>query len=185
MKQLVTTYYLHMQNSNALRPAIAHDPSFFVQRAEIPIPELNRFLYTSVGDDWYWVKRLNWSYARWLSYLQRPELETWIGYAQGTPAGFFELERQAQQTTEIAIFGLLPQFIGRGIGGALLTAALEQAWRGDTQQVLVHTCSLDGPSALQNYYSRGFQLHHQDTHEADLPDVTPEPWPGAERHAGQ
>lgn len=183
MKQTVTTYYLHMQSPAALRPALARDPSFLVQRAEIPSPELSRFLYTAVGGDWYWVNRLSWSYARWLSYLQRPELETWIGYIQGTPAGYFELERQAQHTTEISCFGLLPHFIGRGIGGALLTAAIEEAWRGDTQQVLVHTCTLDGPSALNNYYARGFQLQQQVTGEADLPDATPGPWPGAERHA--
>ena len=30
----------------------------------------------------------------WLAYVDRPELETWIGYLSGTPAGYFELESQ-------------------------------------------------------------------------------------------
>jgi GNAT superfamily N-acetyltransferase len=181
MKKSITTYYLSMDTPDALRPSTPREPSFQAQRAEVPSPELGRFLYTAVGGDWYWLDRLSWTYPQWLSHLSRPEVETWVGYVQGTPAGYFELERQADHTVEIVYFGLLPQFIGRGVGGALLTAAIRQAWNGDTRRVWVHTCSLDGPNALQNYYARGFQLERQDTHEADLPDAPIGPWPGAHR----
>ena len=47
----------------------------------------------------------------------------------GTPAGYFELEAQERGNVEIAYFGLLPRFIGRGLGGALLTATVEP-WHG-------------------------------------------------------
>lgn len=180
MKQTITTYYLEMHTLDALRPSVAREPSFRVQRAEVPCPELSRFLYTAVGGDWFWLERLSWTYNQWMSYVQRPEVETWLGYVRGTPAGYCELERQPERNVEIVYFGLLPQFIGQGIGGALLSAAIERAWRGDTRRVWVHTCSLDGPAALQNYQARGFQLYHQETHEEELPEVSPGPWPGAQ-----
>src|SRR4030095_14361795 len=55
------------------------------------------------------------------------------------------------------IFGLLPEFIGRGLGGPLLTSAIEEAWRTSpsASRVWVHTCNLDHPSALGNYQARG------------------------------
>jgi len=66
--------------------------------------------------------RLGLDYQRWLAYICRPELETLGAYIEGTPAGYFELELQDEDKRELAsYFGLLPQFIGLGIGGLLLT----------------------------------------------------------------
>jgi GNAT superfamily N-acetyltransferase len=179
MRQTVTTYYLEQHAPAELRPAAAPADGFAIMRAELPSPELSRFLYTAVGGAWYWTDRLSWDYARWLAYLDRPELETWVGYLAGTPVGYFELERQADASVEIAYFGLLPAFIGRGLGGALLTAALRRGWAMGARRVWVHTCTLDGPAALANYQARGMQLYRADTAELELPDTPPGPWPGA------
>ena len=48
------------------------------------------------------------------------------------------------------------------------------------RRVWLHTCSKDGPYAMDNYLRRGFRLF--DTKTELEPDVaTPGPWPGAER----
>ncbi len=60
---------------------------------------------------------------------------------------------------EVASFGVLPQFIGRGLGGLLLTAALERAWEEGTRRVWLHTCSWDHPHALANYQARGLEVY--------------------------
>jgi GNAT superfamily N-acetyltransferase len=62
---------------------------------------------------------------------------------------------------EIAYFGLLLKFIGRGLGGALLTSAIENAWAWSPtpSRVWVHTCNRDHPSALANYQARGFKIY--------------------------
>ena len=177
MHTRVTTWHLEMTGPAELQPARVD--SLDVRRAEIPSPELSRYLYTAVGGDWYWIDRLEWTYEQWISYLDRPELETWVGYVQGTPAGYFELERQPGSHVEIAYFGLIPQFIGRKIGGALLTAAVERGWQMGARRVWVHTCTLDGPAALQNYKARGFRVFKTEEHEQDLPTEPPGPWPGA------
>ena len=57
----VTTFYLEMTDPAALRPALPPPANFTLVRAELPSPELNRFLYTAVGGNWYWLNRLGWS----------------------------------------------------------------------------------------------------------------------------
>jgi GNAT superfamily N-acetyltransferase len=60
---------------------------------------------------------------------------------------------------------LLPAFVGRGLGGALLTSALEDAWKMQPPRVWVHTCTLDHPAALANYQARGMKIYKTETHE--------------------
>ncbi len=175
----VTTWYLEMLNPEQLRPALSGNPKLVVTRAEIPSPELSRFLYTSVGGDWYWLDRLNWTYSHWLDYLKRPEVQTWVAYVSGTPAGYIELESQPGNIIEIAYFGILQQFTGQRLGGHLLSVGVTQAWEMDAQRVWVHTCNLDGPYALTNYQARGFQLYKQETHAQEVPDKPIGPWLGA------
>jgi len=179
MRTKVITHHLEMTDPAELRPARADGIALELRQAQVPCPELNRFLYTAVGGDWYWIDRLPWTYAQWLRYLDRPELETWVAYHAGTPAGYFELEAQPGANVEIAYFGLMPAFLGRGVGGRLLTAAAERAWQMGAARVWVHTCTMDHPRALANYQARGFRVFKVVEAEEDLPDRSPGPWPGA------
>ena len=179
MQKLVTITSLEMNSRAELRAARSDPAAYRLMRAEVPCPELNRFLYASVGSRWWWFGRLSWDYARWLAYLDREELETWVAYVAGTPAGYFELERQPGAVVELAYFGLLPQFIGKGIGGALLTDAIARAWEMGAQRVWVHTCDLDHPLALANYQKRGFRVFRVEQTVEELPDTPLQPWPGA------
>ncbi|WP_327190910.1 GNAT family N-acetyltransferase [Streptomyces xinghaiensis] len=184
----VTTWYLEQTSAADLVPAAApadgRGPR--VERAEIPSPEFSRFLYTAVGGDVTWTDRLDWPYARWREFLGRPGVETWVAYDRGTPAGYLELEAQEDGVVEIVYFGLIPSFRGRRIGGHLLSLGTARAWDlavrwpglAPTRRVWVHTCSKDGPYALDNYRRRGFRLY--DTRTAEEPATPPPgPWPGA------
>ncbi len=179
MQREVTIWYLEMLEPLQLKPKRVTLEGFSIQKAEIPSVELQRFLYTAVGGDWYWVDRLPWTYQQWRTWTHRPELHTFVAYLRGTPAGYYNLEQQADDNVEIAYFGLMPQFTGLGLGGALLTDALEQAWALGARRVHVNTCSLDGPAALANYQARGMVIHHTHTFLKDLPDQPPGPWVGA------
>ena len=176
----VTTWFLQMTDPARLAEAPEADPELEIRQAELPSPELSRMLYTSVGSDWYWTDRRHWTWDRWHEWLARPELETWVAYVRGTPAGFAELEDQGD-AVELVSFGLLPAFIGRGLGPRLLDAALRRAWEIGRERVRVHTCSLDGPAALRTYRARGLEIYDERTHDQDLPDDRLEPWPGAAR----
>jgi GNAT superfamily N-acetyltransferase len=169
MQVTVTTWYLEMLDPAQLRPKFSDHPNLSIQQAKIPCPEFSRFLYTSVGGDWYWLQRLSWSYQQWLDYLQRDAVQTWVAYVSGTPAGYIELEAQPNEQVEIAYFGLLKPFMGQGIGGHLLTTGIQQAWAMGANRVWVHTCNLDSSYALANYQARGLQIYQETQHIEDLP----------------
>jgi GNAT superfamily N-acetyltransferase len=183
MQRSVTTTYLEMTDRAHFRPAHTASVDFQLTRVEVPCPELNRFLFAAVGADWWWYSRLDWDYARWLAYLDRQDLETWVAYCRGTPAGYFELERQEDGNVELVYFGLMPAFIGKGIGGPLLSAAIARAWEMGAARVWVHTCTLDHPQACRNYETRGFTIYKAEQKIEDLPDQALEPWPGAKRRS--
>ena len=174
----VTTYSLEMLDKAEFKPSNRVIEHLEIRRSEIPLPELNRFLYTAVGGNYYWIDRLTWTYAQWQAWLERPELETWCAYLNGTIAGYFELERQAESVS-IAYFGLIPRFTGLGIGGCLLSSCIERAWELKPKRVWVHTCSLDGAQALANYQARGFKLFLEETKSENLPEQPLGPWSGA------
>ena len=168
------TYYLEMTSPDQLRPARPPAEPFTVRRAQLAFPALNRFFYAEVGRAYSWMERLRWTDEQWLAWLERPNVQTWIGYVRETPAGYFELQKQSDarnrhvdgssasgDAVELVYFGLLPPFVGRGVGGAMLTEAIRRAWALDAQRVWLHTCTEDHPAALPNYQKRGFRIFDQ------------------------
>jgi GNAT superfamily N-acetyltransferase len=162
--------YLTMDSRHALRRADAPGEQYSVAR-ETPCPvETYRALYRDVGRAYHWRDRLTWSDVALAEYLGRPDVFVWILRDGATNAGFFELVRQADGSVEIAYFGLLEPFFGRGLGKYLLTVAVDEAWSLGASQVWLHTCTLDGPAALPNYLARGFQPVRRTRYTAQLPD---------------
>jgi GNAT superfamily N-acetyltransferase len=102
-----------------------------------------------------------------------------VAYVAGTPAGYCELERQPDAAVELVYFGLLPRFIGQGLGGTLLTAAITRAWEMGAQRVWLHTCTLDHPQALANDQARGVRIMRREERVEELPNEPWQPWPGA------
>ena len=175
----ITIWHLEMRSIEDIRPKRVNLEHFVVRKAGLPSPELQRFLYTAVGGDWYWIDRLPWTLEQWRAWTDRPELHTFVAYLRGTPAGYYNLEEQPDGDVEIVYFGLMTQFAGQGLGGALLTDALENAWDLGARRVHVNTCSLDGPAALTNYQARGLKLFKTETKLKELPEEPIGPWPGS------
>ena len=173
METQITTYYLELHGVDELEPSRAEVPELEIREARIASPQLGRFLYTAVGGGWGWTDRLSWSYSKWLAHLERPEVEVWIAHLAGVIAGYVELEWQPEESVEIAYFGLLRQFMGRGIGGLLLSDTAERAFQTGAQRVWLHTCSLDSPRAIENYRARGFKLFKEETTFKDVPPTPP------------
>lgn len=158
-ENVLIIHYLEMLNSRAL-PAKQSPPGFEFALVAPPSPILNRQFYVMVGGQWNWTDRLKWLDDDWCRYVNRSVLQTWVGYLHGESIGYCELELQSDGNMEIAYFGLLPEFVGRGLGGVLLTAAVERAWLNpEVRRVWLHTCTDDHPNALENYRKRGFTLY--------------------------
>jgi GNAT superfamily N-acetyltransferase len=115
-----------------------------------------REIYKRVGEKWHWKDRDSWPDDRIARELANPDLHTWELLVGEELAGFFQLQKQPGPVVEIVYFGLTGDFIGQGLGGAMLTKAVDEAWALGTESVWLHTCTLDSPMALPNYESRGF-----------------------------
>ena len=116
-----------------------------------------RFLYAEVGRAFHWRDRLTWSDEAIQRYLATPGVSLWLLSWEAAPAGYFELKRHDDGSIEIAYFGLLPEYFGRGWGKYLLAEAVRRAWSLAPSKVWLHTCTLDHPAALPNYLQRGFR----------------------------
>ena len=175
----VTTWYLQLTDLTKLAPTPELDPELEIRQVELPSPELSRALYAGVGSDWFWIDRLGWTWDQWHAYLSRDGLEVWVPWLRGTPAGYLELSADGDMV-EITSFGLLPAFVGRGLGRRLLDFAIRRALELGPR-VWLHTCSLDSPAALPNYRARGFEVVNEVVASMELPEPRPEAWPGASR----
>ena len=161
--------YLEMTAASDLRPARCADPSAVVVRVEGSPASFYRYLYAEVGRAYRWVDRLGWSDDQIRAHLASPAVSLWLLTVRAAPAGYFELKAAPDGSVEIAYFGLLPDFIGRGYGKHLLTEAVERAWSLGARRVWLHTCSLDDPAALPNYVARGFRPFHEETYSVRDP----------------
>jgi GNAT superfamily N-acetyltransferase len=154
---LVTRTYLEMKAPSELRRVSTPDPAPPVQRLQECSPALFRHLYSEVGRAFHWTDRLSWTDETIQQHLGDPSVSIWLMSWHDQPAGYFELREHQDASVEIAYFGLLPEFIGRGWGKYLLTRAAETAWQLGPLRVWLHTCTLDHPAALPNYLKRGFR----------------------------
>jgi len=145
-------------------------PSGFVVTQERCDPGLYRELYEGVGSDYHWRDRRSWTDEQLRAHLERPDIVIWVLRERGAPRGFFELARHDDGSVEIAYFGLMPLGIGQGLGRALLTSAIDEAWslKPVPSRVWLHTCTLDHPAALANYLARGFQVTHSEKYTVDV-----------------
>ncbi len=165
----VTRTYLEMRSPRDLRPSeLPADVPTLQRLAECP-RSFFRYLYAEVGRAYHWTDRLQWTDRQVDDYLANPAVSIWLLSTGGAPAGYFELKQGEDRSVEIAYFGLLPEFVGRGWGSFLLTQAVEAAWGLDADRVWLHTCTLDHPTALPNYLKRGFQPIRKEVYTAHLP----------------
>lgn len=113
-------------------------------------------MYRAVGAGFYWLDRATWSDEQWRDEVDRAGVELWTARIGEEIAGYFELHVEIG-AVELKYFGLTPQFIGCGLGGPLLSAAVRRALSLGPGRVTLHTCTLDHPAALPNYLARGFR----------------------------
>ena len=159
---LVTVTYLEMTSPDRRAAADGWPEPVMVQRAERPTVSFYRYLYDTVGADWDWYERRRLSDDALAAIVHDDAVEVHVLYVRGVPAGYVELDRRVEDEIEIAYFGLMPDFIGRGLGPALLGWALERAWSYEPRRVWLHTCSLDHPKALAVYRRAGFEVYDRE-----------------------
>lgn len=155
-------------------------------RAERCTVSFYRYLYNAVGEPWFWWERRAMDDEALADVIQDARTEIYVLYADGVPAGYAELDRREPAAVDLAYLGLVPDFIGRGLGAFLLDWAADAAWAVEgVEKLTVNTCNLDHPKALGLYQRAGFQAVRQERRTIDdprdtglIPPETPLP-PGA------
>jgi GNAT superfamily N-acetyltransferase len=151
----VRTTYLEMKARPETAP-VALPCSCLVERWKKPDRKAYRDLFSAVGGEWGWSGRLLMREGELTTILHAATTEVYRLLCDGEAAGFAELDRSVPGQAELAYFGLLPAFIGRGLGKFLLDWIVRRAWDRDTRRVWLHTCQFDHGDALAVYLKAGF-----------------------------
>lgn len=161
----VTITYLEMREAPKRAPApMPHTGSkIALLRAVQPGVGFYRYLYNAVGAPWRWYERNQLADADLAAIIHDAQVEIYVLYCDGVPAGYAELDFREKGAVELAYFGLIPGYIGRGLGGYMLDWAIDTAWTRRPGRVWVHTCTLDHPAALAVYQKAGFTAYDQET----------------------
>ena len=150
--------FLELRDLKKLRFNPIKQTKFIVKKIQ-PDFQLNKFFYTQVGKKYRWIDRLSWPDEKWIKHISNKNLETYVISDSEDLVGFFELLYNPDlKETEISYFGLLEEYIGKGIGGYALSEAIKKSFDKDINRVWLHTCTLDHPNALKNYIARGMTV---------------------------
>lgn len=174
-KLQMTITYLQMGQPSAGRTIARPPRRSTIRRLHDPTVALYRYLYNSVGGRWLWYERRNMDDDSLRALIEHPQIEIYVLYVEDTEAGYFELDCRAKGEIELAYFGLMPQFIGQGLGPYLLDRALASAWSKRPRRVWVHTCNFDHPRARVLYEHAGFVAYKQETVLINNPRMQQDP----------
>lgn len=163
----VTITYLEREAHRPAPEIAPPEDDLQIVHAQHPTVSFYRFLYNTVGEPWLWMDRRKMSDGDLAAILRDPLVEVDVLYFAGVPAGYVELDYRKPGRTEIAYFGIMPEFIGRKLGPYLLAWSIESGRR-----MTVNTCTLDHPKALSLYRAMGFEITGTVTKTVEDPRLT-------------
>jgi GNAT superfamily N-acetyltransferase len=152
----VIVTFLRMNTRPARPPAAFPDGAALrVERLDVPA---YRALYNEIGAPWLWWLRRVMPDALLARHLASPTVTISVLRVNGEAAGFFETDSVTWPDVNLNYFGLLPKFIGQGLGKPLLNAAVDSVFSSGSplRGMTVNTCTADHKRALPNYKAAGF-----------------------------
>jgi len=171
--------YLEMRAPPAEPPFPPPQEGLTIVQAVRPTASFYRYLYDTVGEPWLWGDRRKLAPDALRAVIHHPDVDIYVLYVHGVPAGYAELDARQKPEIELAYFGLIPEFVGQKLGPYLLSFAIHTAFRrrpvsagspvGGPSRFWVHTCTLDHPAALALYRRAGFVSYKEEAEVADDP----------------
>ena len=149
--ETITRNFLEIKSLNNLLKVNKPTENAEINLLIPPDFQLNKFLYNKIGKKYNWVDRLIWTDQDWIKYVSRFDMYTYILKVKNEIAGFFEfIFHKEKFEIEIVYLGLLEEYIGKKLGGYLLSEAIKKSFEFKINRVWLHTCSLDNEHALKN-----------------------------------
>lgn len=180
MRVLETVTYLEMTARDQLHPSRPPPTPLSVVQVGPDASASYRSTYERIAAGLNWQSRRfpPWTAAQWTELLSDPRVHGFLAWVGNDLAGMVEFEAQPDGDLEIAVFGLVPECVGRGLGGWFLTRSITTAWGLEdadglpVSRVWLHTSSRDHPHARQNYERRGFRVFRTSTREVEPAQAT-------------
>ncbi len=165
----VERYYLEINSLQSLKEVDSPDQKLLLEKVNPPNIEINKFFYKNIGKNHRWIDRLVWDNLKWTSYLNNKNVHTYVLKLDNELVGYFEvIFDQSTNSSEIAYFGILENYIEKKFGGFMLSEAIKKCFELYSKRVWVHTCTLDHKNALKNYINRGMKIFKEENINLNL-----------------
>ncbi|MEL7428355.1 MAG: GNAT family N-acetyltransferase [Pseudomonadota bacterium] len=149
--------YLEMTAPLLRMPPVPTKPRIALIHAQNIQTHFYRYMYELVGKPHHWEERRATPEKALFHIINGPCTDISILYADGCPAGFFELDlEQKPKSIALKYMGLAKCYQGLGLGKWFCGAAISAAWAHKPEKVSVETNTLDHPAALRLYQRLGF-----------------------------
>jgi GNAT superfamily N-acetyltransferase len=171
VEEIIT--YVEMTSPDQLRPG-RPAPADVEMRYQDRASDLVRPVHDRVAGPYHW-STLSWPDAQWRLRQAQQGMHHWIAWSGKKAAGLLAVQAHPGGEAEIDMFGLVPEFVGKGYGGHILTLSVHLAWGvppldgTPIRRVWLHTSTLDNPNALPNYLSRGFRAFRTEYGQREVP----------------
>ena len=164
----MTVTFLEMTGRPAALPPPQPRGKVALLKVEKPAPHFYRYLYDTIGADYYWVDRKKLAPQALADVIHDPQNRLYVLYTEGNPAGMAELDLRKPGTANISYFGLMPEAIGRRLSFFFLYHSVMNAWAEGVARLTVNTCTLDHPRALPLYQRIGFTAYAREERFVEL-----------------
>ena len=158
----VTVTFLEMHQPREF-PRRLTNTDFESLSKPIDVNEYRKYYY-GVGAKYSWLDRMVMPDDELWQKINASNVEIYVFYVNNEPAGYIEFLNE-EKFVEIVYFGLLPGFIGKGLGKYFLQWVIAKAWSYQPQWIQLNTCTLDHPNALSTYKKEGFVEVKQEIHQ--------------------
>ena len=162
----ITVSFLEMHERPVAEPEPISGTEFKLLSKPVDVNEYRK-IYYAVGEKHSWLDRMVMPDEELFQKINADNIEIFIFYVNNEPAGYIEFIKE-QRFTEILYFGIMPAFIGKGLGKYFLKWVITKAWSYGVEWIQLNTCTLDHPNALPNYLKAGFKLVKTETQQRKI-----------------
>lgn len=153
--QPATVTFLEMHEKPSTEPEQIPGTEFILHQKPIDVNRYREYYY-GVGEKHNWLDRMVMHDEELSQKINADNIEIFLFKVNNETAGYIEFIKD-QKFTEILYFGLMPAFIGKGLGKYFLQWVIAKAWSYNPEWIQLNTCTLDHPNALPNYKKAGFK----------------------------
>ncbi len=121
-------------------------------------------LYGKVGKKFEWTDQFQNGSDEVTAFLKSQKVKFFELKVDTRIGGFFILDFRVKGVCDLAYFGLIEDYIGKGLGSYMLRYAILMAWEDSIKIMSVNTNTLDHVAALPLYKKSGFREVRVENH---------------------